>query len=127
MASQDPPLPRTRGDGPHCTSRAGASTDSPPHVWGWTLQKVGRLNALSPARAGMDRLRCALSVGVCDLSPAHAGMDPSDCTMAYGSDDTPLPRTRGDGPVHWPTSPISAALPRTRGDGPGCRTGGRND
>src|SRR5690606_1709267 len=71
-------LPRTRGDGPCATTEFAPGPRSPPHARGWTHL----------ADAYDDSRR---------LSPARAGMDLA--AMPSGSSKSPLPRTRGDGPL----------------------------
>ena len=70
-------FPRTRGDGPSSSSRAAWTAAFPPHARGWTPAPARAVLAVevSPARAGMDRMR----------SPESSS---SWC----------FPRTRGDGP-----------------------------
>ena len=70
-------FPRTRGDGPPFRCHGTAYSWFPPHARGWTCWTESRWRtwAVSPARAGMDRVRFTVEV-----------------------DDERFPRTRGDGP-----------------------------
>ena len=72
-------LPRTRGDGPSKSGRAGVAERASPHTRGWTLAS----HASSAESPGF---------------PAHAGMDPPRRRRRAPSPG--LPRTRGDGPGH---------------------------
>ena len=88
-------FPRTRGDGPSRTDFVPKAVRFPPHARGWTLMVNGPFNVwvVSPARAGMDRLR-----------------------KATGDRDSRFPRTRGDGPcrLRSPT-PRGPFPPHARG------------
>ena len=88
-------LPRTRGDGPRRQRRRWASCEASPHTRGWTHDlHVG----------------VVLPLGF----PAHAGMDPKPTIP--GVEETRLPRTRGDGPLHmYSFVVIFRASPHTRG------------
>ncbi len=88
-------LPRTRGDGPGACIRYKSGCRAPPHTRGWT-----RVRAVGPR----------LEAG----SPAHAGMDPCWCSAARRSHR--LPRTRGDGPrFRRSDGTFRPAPPHTRG------------
>ena len=70
-------FPRTRGDGPWWRATRATRPTFPPHARGWTRRRYQRQrhHRVSPARAGMDRIR-------------------SDARRQRRS----FPRTRGDGP-----------------------------
>ena len=88
-------LPRTRGDGPSIDWTWIRYSSASPHTRGWTRRG-------GSARAGDSGF------------PAHAGMDP--CGSGTSWSRTRLPRTRGDGPVHDPSSAsVIMASPHTRG------------
>lgn len=70
-------LPRMRGDRPDVTQYWPLVKEAPPHVRGWTQH-----------RPQIDRIEAG--------SPAHAGMDPRSTPGPTGS--TRLPRMCGDGP-----------------------------
>src|SRR5690606_18737342 len=93
--SEPLPLPRTHGDGPALLRFHQKTLGSPPHARGWTAQ--------FPERTHCDA-----------LSPARAGMDPPPSTARPCT--TPLPRTRGDGPLleHVVTDP-QGSPPHARG------------
>ena len=88
-------LPRTRGDGPSCTSPSAHPVRASPHTRGWTPRRRG---------GGKEG----------DGFPAHAGMDPR--RRARSPTRRWLPRTRGDGPRAGsrPTTSRTAS-PHTRG------------
>ena len=80
LRSTRPRLPRSRGDGPKCNSRAWRRAAAPPLTRGWTP------------------FIFSAAVRICG-SPAHAGMDP--VSNRSTSSATGLPRSRGDGPALW--------------------------
>ena len=88
-------LPRTRGDGPCAAAVASPAIRASPHTRGWTAETLAR-------DEGAEGF------------PAHAGMDPR--RNLHRQPRPWLPRTRGDGPVHYSRAQLSRwASPHTRG------------
>ena len=134
----DARIPRTRGDGPSASRRAGIVTTDSPHTRGWTLVRFGydRCAVGFPAHAGMDpspplraRLLRRIPRTRGDGPPAHAGDGDGDTDSPHTRGWTPhrSRRARGTGgfPAHAGMDPIPRArrwsrggIPRTRGDGP---------
>ena len=138
-AGMDPPRCRRHGSRlpPHARGwtqpdvgfSIGADPDGfPPHARGWTRPGgITGAHGVSPARAGMDRLRTCARAGM-DLRPLppfppHArGWTPLD------SPNRPLscvsPARAGMDPIPGLRDRHASSFPRTRGDGPGRTTVG---
>ena len=99
-------FPRRRGDGPHVMGRAADLIWFPPQARGWTAHysAAASPSAVSPAGAGMDRIRAF-------CARAHSG----------------FPRRRGDGP-HRAVKTVNATMfpPQARGWTVGYRRRGEH-
>ena len=100
-------FPRTRGDGPIVEAEIGTLSVFPPHARGWTLDfpSANRHRSVSPARAGMDRLRWR-------PSPRKVPFPPHARGWTLPSGRCRFPRTRGDGPQQ---QALSRFPPHARG------------
>ena len=131
-------FPRTRGDGPSTNGPIQRGSAFPPHARGWT-RHVGLRHhgdAVSPARAGMDRARRRQNRRLTSF-PRTRGDGPDSTTCPFSRNWFP-PHARGwtchpcprrhsgqvsparagmDRTEQSPQSP-APGFPRTRGDGP---------
>ena len=131
-------VPRTRGDGPHGSSRMPRTDSGSPHTRGWTPEGAGSGAPPRgfPAHAGMDRISSSASTRAIRVPRTRGDGPPEDRRSAAGRRGSPHTRgwtqaaaLPGDDVEGFPAHAgmdrrgvlaVGAALrvPRTRGDGP---------